>query len=345
RVSVNWCITVAPELASCQKLSATETLTGADGLSSVYLTLGDRQGTYTTEASSSGLTGSPVTFLATATVCYGSLTGEIKPVVYGTKTGVSHQYLSLPGILVELMDVGTTLTSADGGFIFQNILPGTYTLSADTYGASPGTKTNIPILPGKTTDLNLLTLLAGDASNDCEVSMADFNLLAQAFLTSQGDAKWNQEADFNHSNRVDGNDFNILYKNYGLSHLGGGMGEIGGLEVKGKKAYKSATAMVRIYPETLSLKVGDTATLSCDIENVVDYFGADYWFSFDPNVLEITNVTWGGFPVDGWSVSDINNTNGTFFFNAAISLGNPTVSGSGSLAIIQVRGKGVGTTS
>jgi hypothetical protein len=56
-----------PSGATGQSLSASDVTTAEDGTANAYLTLGNKAGTYTVTATVSGLTGSPITFTATAT--------------------------------------------------------------------------------------------------------------------------------------------------------------------------------------------------------------------------------------------------------------------------------------
>ena len=67
-VSVSFVITAAPSGATGQSLSVTTTTTDVSGEASTYLTLGSKIGEYTVEASSAGLSGSPVTFGASTTI-------------------------------------------------------------------------------------------------------------------------------------------------------------------------------------------------------------------------------------------------------------------------------------
>ncbi len=66
-VSVTFAINTVPSGATGQSLSVTNATTNAIGQASSVLTLGGLVGTYTVTASSTGLTGSPVTFTATGT--------------------------------------------------------------------------------------------------------------------------------------------------------------------------------------------------------------------------------------------------------------------------------------
>src|SRR5712692_10401396 len=64
--NVMFAIASTPVGATGQSLSVTNATTGSNGQASTILTLGDRVGVYTVTAGSVGLSGSPVTFVATA---------------------------------------------------------------------------------------------------------------------------------------------------------------------------------------------------------------------------------------------------------------------------------------
>jgi len=66
--SVTFAVDTAPSGATGQSLSSTSATTDGNGQASSTLTLGTLPGTYTVKATSSGLSGSPVTFTATGTV-------------------------------------------------------------------------------------------------------------------------------------------------------------------------------------------------------------------------------------------------------------------------------------
>jgi flagellar hook assembly protein FlgD len=68
--TVRFAIATVPDGATGQSISVTATTTNASGQASTVLTLGDRAGTYTVTASALGLTGSPATFTAIATVTH-----------------------------------------------------------------------------------------------------------------------------------------------------------------------------------------------------------------------------------------------------------------------------------
>lgn len=66
-VAVTFALVDSPATATGQALSVSSALTNSNGEASTVLTLGNKVGTYRVTASSTGLTGSPITFSATAT--------------------------------------------------------------------------------------------------------------------------------------------------------------------------------------------------------------------------------------------------------------------------------------
>ena len=66
-VSVTFAIGTVPQFSTGQSMSTTTATTNSNGQASSVLTLGNKVGTYIVTASSSGLSGSPVTFTASAT--------------------------------------------------------------------------------------------------------------------------------------------------------------------------------------------------------------------------------------------------------------------------------------
>src|SRR5207249_5456433 len=65
--SVNWNIVSTPSGSTGERLSNSTSTTDASGRASTTLTLGSVSGTYQVQASMVGMSGSPVTFIATAT--------------------------------------------------------------------------------------------------------------------------------------------------------------------------------------------------------------------------------------------------------------------------------------
>ncbi|MEW6609970.1 MAG: dockerin type I domain-containing protein, partial [bacterium] len=138
---------------------------------------------------------------------YGSMEGYViidPPKDTGTNAGIS----------ITLAGVGTTSTAIGGYYTFLEVIPGTYTLQADTFGVSPATITGIIVYPGTKTQVATLTLLNGDSNNDGVVDIEDFMVLRNAYLSIIGDERWNKEADYNGDERINIDDAMILRNSF-----------------------------------------------------------------------------------------------------------------------------------
>jgi autotransporter-associated beta strand protein len=141
-VNVTFAIASTPGGATGQSLSATSTTTAANGQASSTLTLGNSTGAYTVTATSSGLTGSPVTFTATATgkLAVTSVNGGTNPIA-GTPFSVVVQAQNASGTPVNVgANTVVTLsrlagTGTLGGTLTGTILAGSnsVTISGVTY--------------------------------------------------------------------------------------------------------------------------------------------------------------------------------------------------------------------
>jgi LysM repeat protein len=111
--------------------------------------------------------------------------------------------------------------------------------------------------------------------------------------------------------------------------------------------------MVRVDPMATAIAVGQTVNLSIKIDNVSGLAGAEIHLAFTPGVLEIVDADPGRPGVQiangGMLQADLvaqnvaDNGVGTIDF-AVAQINRPGVSGSGTLAIITIKGKSVGLT-
>jgi hypothetical protein len=93
------------------------------------------------------------------------------------------------------------------------IIQGTYDISA----VSPGCLTNVKrgvTIAGTSTDVNLGTLLEGNANNDNKINIQDFGILATSYGKGTGDTGFDARADFDRSGRINIADFGLLAANY-----------------------------------------------------------------------------------------------------------------------------------
>ncbi|GBC95869.1 hypothetical protein HRbin16_01667 [bacterium HR16] len=130
--------------------------------------------------------------------------------------------------------VALTMPHLDGGvatFNLNNIPAGTYDIAAKEYiqffpwdggRTFKFTRTLRALAPGVVVPANgtgsvavALTMLAGDADDDNEVTLFDFGLLVQAFGALRGDENWSQAVDFDGDEEITLFDFGILVQNFG----------------------------------------------------------------------------------------------------------------------------------
>jgi len=140
--SVTFAIAAVPGSATGQWLSITNATTLANGQASSTLTLGNIFGPYTVTATSSSLTGSPVTFTANATanLAVTSVNGGINPTAGAGFSVMVKVQGAGGGVVNTLTDTTVTLTRASGtgtlgGTLTGTILAGTssVTISNVTY--------------------------------------------------------------------------------------------------------------------------------------------------------------------------------------------------------------------
>ncbi|MGQ9879882.1 MAG: hypothetical protein ACUVSV_03335 [Armatimonadota bacterium] len=171
-----------------------------------------------------------------------AMPGYVGP--FNTASGDGVYTAAIP-LTLEFREPGTTnvlfrktvalsVPQLDGGTAFfrlNNIPEGNYDIAAKEYiqffpwdggRTFKFTRTLRALAPGVVVPANgtgsvsvWLTLLAGDADDDNEVTLFDFGVLVQAFGSLRGDENWNQAADFDGDEEVTLFDFGILVQNFG----------------------------------------------------------------------------------------------------------------------------------
>jgi hypothetical protein len=122
-------------------------------------------------------------------------------------------------------------TSAGGWFTVTvgGLAPGTYTWRVKGPGGAPYTNSSpgflansgtVAVTGASYTQVEMGTMLAGDANNDNLVDIIDFNILKGTFGLPAGQPDYDTTADFNGDNIVDVLDFNLLKGNFGHSGAG-----------------------------------------------------------------------------------------------------------------------------
>jgi hypothetical protein len=94
------------------------------------------------------------------------------------------------------------------------IAPGTYDITANSTTTLTNIKRTVSIA-APTTDVNMGTLLEGNANGNNVINIQDFGILAAAYGKSAGVAGFNPLADFDRNGVVNITDFGLLAVNYG----------------------------------------------------------------------------------------------------------------------------------
>jgi general secretion pathway protein D len=108
------------------------------------------------------------------------------------------------------------------------------------------------------------------------------------------------------------------------------------------------TAKIRFEPQSLSLKVGQKATVAVVVENVNDLFSIPMLLQYNPAFISVEEVQHGGFLSGGTQeiaiVSQSFKEKGQYIISATRQPNTPGVSGSGTLIGLVVKGLAPGST-
>jgi len=336
-ISVSFAVISSPVGAEGYSLSSTQTLTNINGTASSYLTLGDEPpGSYTIRASSGSLL--PVDFTAWSLRRIGSISG-LCLINYGTTTGGIQKTAS---ITVTLIETGaTTTTDSNSYFIFNNILVGTYSLSFTYPGATPATKTNVTITQTQvndTQDIGTITLIMGDPSGDGQINMEDWWFFTVSNGSQEDDPNYDPNCDLNGDDQINLIDLMIFAENLGESQPDRGRGMRGlGLKRSDK------TISLKFEPSSIDdAKIGEIITLKILVSGARDSLGGEIHLSFNPEILEVTNITEGNWPTNPPDILKKNWDNKEGKINYFVGRLKPEVSDSGILAYVSFRVKAEG---
>jgi hypothetical protein len=118
----------------------------------------------------------------------------------------------------DVVKAGTQVTTlSTGGYTLQDVVPGTYDLTAKGSKWLRKKATNVAVTAGGNAPRDFLNLKGGDANNTNSVNIQDLNILKASYGKSQGNPGYDARADFNKTNSVNIQDLNILKGNYGQS--------------------------------------------------------------------------------------------------------------------------------
>lgn len=115
----------------------------------------------------------------------------------------------------------------------------------------------------------------------------------------------------------------------------------------------SALAIVKIDPVSATIRAGEAISVAVRVENATDLAGAEVHLTFDPKILEVidADLDQAGVQIangdllaeDVVAQNQVDNEAGTIDYGV-VQLQRASVSGSGRLAIIRLRGKASGAS-
>ena len=112
----------------------------------------------------------------------------------------------------------------------------------------------------------------------------------------------------------------------------------------GTSVFAQAGTVVRVDPAVTSKQINDTFTLSVKVDNVTNLSAIELHLAYNPAVLEVTQVTNGGFVVADFVAQNIfDNAAGTIDY-AVAQMNRPTAQGSGTLLNITFHAKANGSS-
>lgn len=114
------------------------------------------------------------------------------------------------------------------------------------------------------------------------------------------------------------------------------------VSLMGTSALAQSGTVVRVDPAAPSAQINDNINISIKVDNIVNLTALELHLSFNPNVLEVTQVTNGGFvAADFVAQSVFDNTAGTIDY-AVAQMNRPAAQGSGTLLNIVFHAKANG---
>lgn len=116
------------------------------------------------------------------------------------------------------------------------------------------------------------------------------------------------------------------------------------ISLVGAPALAQGGTVVRVEPETLSTQVNSNLNLAVKVDNITNLAAIELHLSFNPNVLEVVQITNGGFVAADFIAQNVfDNATGTIDY-AIAQLNRSPAQGSGTLLNITFRAKANGTS-
>jgi len=188
-----------------------------------------------------------------------------------------------------------------------------------------------------TNAIDMGMLLEGDANDDNYVKGDDFSILRTGYFRHEGQAGFDDRADFDEDGWIKGSDFSLLRTNYwtrGDIVLGSSRAGCAGLSV-------GDGVTVSVEPRSSSVRLFEIFTVTLQVDaglQPVDTVDASV--TFDPSLLQVRSITGISVPLETELASAFNNTVGTLVHSRGTFAGSaPT--GTFSLCSVTLEAKDV----
>ncbi len=109
---------------------------------------------------------------------------------------------------------------------------------------------------------------------------------------------------------------------------------------------QSDDGQVKFDPGSISLNAGETVSVSIMVEDISDAFGCDFIVTYNPGIVQVSQVSSGGFLEDGFTlINSIDSSKGQFEFALTQVSPSPAKTGSGALIVFKLKGIASGNSS
>jgi hypothetical protein len=223
---------------------------------------------------------------------------------------------------------------------------GTQDLTASMAGYLDHVKSGVVVNADDVLLVPDVTLMGGDANNDCMVNLFDLVIVAVNYRSSPPS---DVRADINGNNAVDLYDLVMIGVNLDQACPGPWV------SMSMAQSQARETAYVRVVPADNQVTVGEVFTVALELEDFGNLWGMDAELHFDKTVLEVVDadevmpglqIQDGTFPdpAFGRVISGADNEAGLAYYAITLLGDAEPAAGSGTLCTIAFRPKSAGTS-
>jgi hypothetical protein len=198
-------------------------------------------------------------------------------------------------------------------------------------------ETDVDAVAGIPTELDAWRLLGGDVVENCHIDVFDLVTVTLQYDVAPYPGSY---ADINGSGIVDIFDVVMVGVN-----LGKDCDDPPVVVSCMAKAQSAVPVSLRIMPSHQQVDVDELLTVTVEVENVSDLYGADLRLAFAAETLEAVQVIPGEFPDSSqaeWTQETVDNDQGEVVYAIGLQQPSPPSSGSGVVCSIGFRAKAEG---